>query len=50
MHRLKLKEDLINEFKKVDINDKIVVKVIDPAGEPEEGVGVGVERDIYSGA
>ena len=50
MHRLKLKEDLINEFKKVDINDKIVFKVIDQAGQPEEGVGVGVERDIYSGA
>ena len=50
VHRLKLKEDIINEFKKVDINDKIVFKVIDQAGRPEEGVGVGVERDIYSGA
>ena len=45
VHRLKLKEDIINEFKKVDINDKIVFKVIDQAGRPE-GVGVGVERDI----
>ena len=50
MHRLKLKEDIINEFKKVDINDKIVFKVIDQAGQPEEGVGVGVEQDIYSSA
>ena len=50
VHRLKLKKDIINEFKKVDINDKIVFKVIDQAGRPEKGVGVGVERDIYSGA
>ena len=49
MHRLKLKED-INEFKKVDINDKIVFKIVDQAGQPEEGVGGGVERDIHSGA
>ena len=49
VHTLKLKEDIINEFKKVDINDKIVFKVIDQAGQPEESVGVGVERDIYSG-
>ena len=48
VHRLKLKEDIINEFKKVDINDKIVFKVTDQAGQPEEGVGVGAERDIYS--
>ena len=28
----------------------MVFNVIDQAGQPEDGVGVGVERDIYSGA
>ena len=50
MHSLKLKEDIINEFQKVDVDYQIVFKVIDQAGQPEEGVGVGVERCIYSGA
>ena len=50
MHRLKLKEDNKKEFKKVDVNDKIISEVIDQAGQPEEGVGVNVERYIYSGA
>ena len=50
MHRLKLKEDNEKEFKKVDVNDKIISEVIDQAGQPEEGVGVNVERYIYSGA
>ena len=38
VQRLKLKEDIINEFKKVDMNDKIAFKVIDQAGQSEEGV------------
>ena len=48
MHRLKLKEDIIKKFKRVDVNDKIVFEVIHQAGQPEEAVGVGVERYIYS--
>ena len=41
MHRLKLKKEvIIIEFKKVDINYKIVFKIIDQVGQLAEGVGV----------
>ena len=46
MHRLKLKEEIINKFKKVDVNYKTVFKVVEQAGQQVEGVGVGAERDI----
>ena len=32
------------------MNDKIVFKVLHQTGQPEEGVGAGVEGDIFSGA
>ena len=46
VHRLKLKEEIINKFKKVDVNYKTVFKVVEQAGQQVEGVGVGAERDI----
>ena len=46
MHRLKLKEEIINKFKKVDVNYKTVFKVVEQAGQQVEGVGVGAGRDI----
>ena len=29
------------------MNDKIVFKVLHQTGQPEEGIGAGVEGDIY---
>ena len=48
IHRLKIKEDMINAFKKINCDDDICYEVIDPRGQREEGIGVGVERDLYT--
>lgn len=48
VHRLRLKEDMINGFKQIMENDKIKFTIIDPRGEEESGVGIGVDRDLYT--
>ena len=48
INRMKIKDDMINAFKTIDDSDNILYEVIDPCGQREEGIGVGVERDLYS--
>ena len=48
IHRTNLKNDVINAFKSVKINQKVKFKIYDPTGKLEEGIGIGVDRDVYS--
>ena len=48
VHRLRMKEDIIESFKSVTLTDIVRFKIIDPTGKTEDGVGVGVLRDIYT--
>ena len=47
-HRTNLKNDVINAFKSVKINQKVKFKIYDPTGKLDEGIGIGVDRDVYS--
>ena len=48
IHRTNLKNDVINAFKSVKINQKVKFKIYDPTGKLEEGIGIGIDRDVYS--
>ena len=48
IHRTNLKNDVINAFKSVKINQKVKFKIYDPTWKLEEGIGIGVDRDVYS--
>ena len=48
IHRTNLKNDVINAFKSVKIKQKVTFKIYDPTGKLEEGIGIGVDRDVYS--
>ena len=48
IHRTNLKSDVINAFTSVTINQKVKFKIYDPIGKLEEGIGIGVDRDVYS--
>ena len=49
IHRTNFKNDVVNAFKSVKINQKVKFKKYDPTGKLEEGIGIGVDRDAYSG-
>ena len=48
IQRTNLKNDVFNAFKSVKINQKVKFKIYDPTGKLEEGIGIGVDRDVYS--
>ena len=48
IHRTNLKNDVINAFRWVKINQKVKFKIYDPTRKLEEGRGIGVDRDVYS--
>ena len=47
-HRLTLKNDIIRAFKNIEMNQKLKFKIYDHTGKLEDGMGVGVDRDIYA--
>ena len=48
IHRTNLKNDVINAFKMVKIKQKVKFKKYDPTGKLDEGIDIGVDRDVYS--
>ena len=46
IHRLTLKNDIIKAFKNIEMNQKVKFKIYDHTGKLEDGMGVGVDRDI----
>ena len=48
IHRTNLKNDVINPFKSVKINQKVKFKIYEPTRKLEEGIGIGVDRDVNS--
>ena len=48
IHRTNFKNDVINVFKSVKINQNVKFKICDPTGKLEEGIGIGVDGDVYS--
>ena len=48
IHRTNLKNDVINAFISVKINQKVKFKIYDQTGKLEEGIGIGVDRNVYS--
>ena len=48
IHKTNLKNDVTNAFKSVKINQKVKFKVCDPTVKLEEGINIGVDRDVYS--
>ena len=48
IHRTNLKNDVINAFKSVKINQKVKFKIYGPTRKLEEGIGIGVDRDLNS--
>ena len=46
IHKTNLKNDVINPFKSVKINQKVKFKIYNPTGKLEEGIGIGVDRDV----
>ena len=47
IHRLYLRQDMINTFQNVNGLDHIQFEIIDARGQKEDGCGLGAERDIY---
>ena len=47
IHRLYLRQDVINTFQNVIGIDHIQFEIIDARGQKEDGCGLGAERDIY---
>ena len=48
IHRLNLRQDMINTFKNVNELDHIQFEIIDARGQKEDGRGLGPERDLYA--
>ena len=48
IHRLILKNDIIKAFKNIEMNQKVKFKIYDHTEKIEDGIGVGVDRDIYA--
>ena len=48
IHRLNLRQDMINRFKNVNELDHIQFEIIDAQGQKEDGRGLGAERDLYA--
>ena len=50
LHRSTIRSDLVTHFKNGSKphNKKLEFIILDPRGKPEERVGVGVSRDVYT--
>ena len=48
IHRLHLRQDIINAFKNVNELDHIQFEIIDAIGRKEGGRGLGAERELYA--
>ncbi|XP_057293155.1 uncharacterized protein LOC130621818 [Hydractinia symbiolongicarpus] len=48
VHRTNIRADMVEAFKTITVPQKIKFVVIDARGEKETGIGIGVDRDIYS--
>ena len=48
IHRLTLKNDIIKALKNIEMNQKVKFKIYHHTGKLEDGIGVGIDRDIYA--
>ena len=48
IHRLNLRQNMINAFKKINELDHIQFEIIDARGQKKYGRGLGAERDLYA--